>query len=68
MKPSKIKPSKIGNAKGQYVSQLEHELLWTVVRRVNEAMTAQMSGHNKWQKVQDSLDELEDEYADPKEI
>jgi hypothetical protein len=66
---SKKRASTLGTAVGGAVSKYEHELLWEVVRRFNAAVVEARQGHsNAWQPVQDTIDMLEDEFADPRDI
>ena len=65
---SKTKASKLGTARGGFVSKYEHELLWEVVRKANDSIAGMQYGHNLLQDLQDALDTLEDEFADPKDI
>ena len=68
MKRAKAIPSRLGSAKGGYVSSLEHELLWKTIHTVKQALDKARHGHNTWQQVQDALDKLDDEFQDPDEL
>lgn len=65
---SKKQASTLGTAKGGAVSKFEHKLLWDTIRVTKDALDGARQGHNRWQEVQDAIEKLEDEFADPEEI
>lgn len=63
---SKKNPSRAGGAEGNYVSEMEHSLLWAIARQTREAMELQSHGHTPdWPALWERLEKLEDEFEDP---